>query len=105
VFNHFGSAPFFTIHDTETGACEVVKNSNSSHAHGACQPMSALVGHRIDVVICSGMGAGAMQKVSAQGIRVYQADPGTVEDIVTLFKGEKLSEFMIKSACVQHDCH
>lgn len=105
VFTHFGSAPFFTIHDTETGACEIVQNSNSAHVHGACQPMGALVGHRIDAVICSGMGAGAAQKVNAKGIRIYRADPGTVETIVEQFKGGKLSEFLMESACIQHDCH
>jgi predicted Fe-Mo cluster-binding NifX family protein len=105
VFAHFGSAPFFTIHDTETGLCEVVKNINAAHDHGTCQPMNSLAGRQLDAVISLGMGAGAVRKVNAQGLRVYRAAPGTVGEIAAQFKAGRVSEFSAENACVEHDCH
>ena len=40
--DHFGSAPFFTFVDTETGEYEAVRNGGSSHVHGSCQPLKFL---------------------------------------------------------------
>ena len=44
VYGHFGSAPYFTIYDTDSKALEVVNNANSHHEHGTCNPMAALQG-------------------------------------------------------------
>ena len=37
VYGHFGSAPYFTIVDTEKDTVEVIDNANQHHAHGMCQ--------------------------------------------------------------------
>ena len=50
---HFGSAPVFTIYDTDSHELEYVNNSAHQHIHGMCQPMTALKGRRIDSVICN----------------------------------------------------
>ena len=42
VFGHFGSAPFFTVVDTDDGKVEVIPNTNSHHAHGTCSPTSLI---------------------------------------------------------------
>jgi predicted Fe-Mo cluster-binding NifX family protein len=57
VYGHFGSAPYFTIYDTEKDDCETVDNSNQHHIHGTCHPVGALDSQRIDAVVCAGMGA------------------------------------------------
>ena len=57
---HFGSAPFFVVHDTESGITDVLDNSNEHHANGACQPVAALGGHRVEALIVGGIGAGAI---------------------------------------------
>ncbi|MCM8783155.1 MAG: hypothetical protein NC818_00015 [Candidatus Omnitrophica bacterium] len=42
VYSHFGSAPYFTIYDTEKETIETVTNTNTDHLHGNCQPMKIL---------------------------------------------------------------
>ncbi|HNX91571.1 MAG TPA: NifB/NifX family molybdenum-iron cluster-binding protein, partial [Candidatus Omnitrophota bacterium] len=78
VYGHFGSAPFFTIVDSKSGAIEIVDNANQHHAHGMCQPMNALTGKQVDAVVTGGMGARAVQKLNEGGIKAYRALPGTV---------------------------
>ncbi|MFH1226631.1 MAG: NifB/NifX family molybdenum-iron cluster-binding protein [Planctomycetota bacterium] len=105
VYGHFGSAPFFTIYDTEKDTVEIVKNANEHHSHGMCQPISALAGKSIDVVVCGGMGARAVQKLNEGGVKAYRAVPGTVADIAGQFSKGSLEEITIDNSCTQHDCH
>ena len=105
VYGHFGSAPYFTIYDTEKNTVEVIDNSNQHHAHGTCHPMGALDGRNIDAVACGGMGARAIQKLNEAGIKTYRAEAGIVEDILKKYKSNKLEEITIDNACSQHDCH
>jgi len=105
VHGHFGSAPFFTIYDTATGDVEVIDNANEHHSHGSCQPMSALTGKKIDVVVCAGMGARAVQKLNEGGIKIYRAVSGSVADIAGQFLKDGLEEITVENACAQHHCH
>jgi predicted Fe-Mo cluster-binding NifX family protein len=105
VYGHFGSAPYFTIYDTEKNTVEIIKNDNEHHSHGMCQPMSALTGKNIDAVVCGGMGARAVQKLSEGGVETYRAVPGTVADIVGQFSKGSLEVITVDNSCMQHDCH
>jgi predicted Fe-Mo cluster-binding NifX family protein len=105
VHEHFGSAPCFTIYDTEKDAVEVISNSNQHHSHGMCQPMSALSTKDIDAVVCSGMGARAIQKLNETGIKAYRAVPGSVEEIAQQFSKGDLEEITAENACREHNCH
>ena len=105
VYGHFGSAPYFTIYDTQTNAVEIINNSNQHHSHGMCQPMAQLADKEIEAVVCGGMGARAVQKLNEAGIRAYRAVPGTVEDITSRFLNGGLDEITVDDACTQHDCH
>ncbi|MFA6349435.1 MAG: NifB/NifX family molybdenum-iron cluster-binding protein [Candidatus Omnitrophota bacterium] len=105
VYGHFGSAPFFTIYDTEKDSIEIINNANQHHAHGMCQPMNALVGKSVDVVVTGGMGARAVQKLNEGRIKAYQAIPGTVADIISQFIKGGLEEITVQNACAQHGCH
>ena len=69
VYGHFGSAPFFTIYDTDAKSIEVVDNANKHHEHGTCNPVAALRGRAVDVVVTGGMGARAVMMLNAQGIK------------------------------------
>lgn len=104
VHEHFGSAPFFSVYDTETKAVEVIDNVQEHHAHGMCQPLSALAGRSIDAVVCGGMGARAVQKFNDSGINVYRAVPGTVSDIARLFSEGVLEEITLANSCAHHSC-
>ena len=105
VYAHFGSAPFFTIVDSKTGATQVIPNSNEHHAHGTCQPISALAGVAVDVIVTGGMGARAVLKLNEGGIKVYRAVPGTVAHIAEQFSKGGLEELTSQNACAHHDCH
>ena len=56
VYGHFGSAPAFIVIDSDTKAVTVVNNSDQHHAHGMCNPVGALEGREVDVVIVGGIG-------------------------------------------------
>ena len=101
---HFGSAPYFTIYDTEKDAIEIIDNANQHHSHGMCQPMGVLTGRKIDAVVCGGMGARAVQKLNESGIKAHRAIPGTVEEIVKQYEQGKLEEITTENACNQHSC-
>jgi len=100
--DHFGSAPYFVVHDMSSDTTEVLDNANQHHAHGACQPLSALGGRDVDAVIVGGIGAGAINKLNASGIRVYRASAGSIEDNVKALREGSLIELTPESGCQQH---
>ena len=105
VYGHFGSAPYFTIYDTEKDTVEIIDNSNQHHSHGMCQPMGSISDKNINAVVCGGMGGRAVQKLNEGGIKAYRANDGTVADITALFAKGGLEEITIENACSQHGCH
>lgn len=105
VYGHFGSAPYFTIYDTDKDSVEVVANNNQHHSHGTCHPMGVLNGKKINAVVCGGMGARAVQLLNDAGIKAYRADASTVEEIIKKLKDKKLEEITVENACAQHGCH
>ncbi len=102
AYGHFGSAPFFVIHDTETGEAEILENANQHHAHGACQPLKALDGRTVDAIIVGGIGVRAITKLNASGIRVYRSAPGTIESNLNAFAHQDLLELSPDAGCQQH---
>ena len=101
-FGHFGSAPYFVVHDTEAGSTEVLANADDHHAGGGCQPLAALGGRNVDAFIVGGIGAGAIQKLNAASVRVYQPAPGSVKDNVNALKEGRLAELMVSAGCKGH---
>ncbi len=105
AYEHFGSAPHFTIFDTATGSCEIVGNAGQHHAHGMCHPLAMLEGRKIDAVVCAGMGARALQRLNEGGIKVYRTIPGTVEEVVRKLGTDELEEMTLENSCAGHGCH
>ncbi len=102
VYNHFGTARFFIIAETENSTVETVANQDMKHLHGQCSPLSALGGHKVDAVAVGGIGAGALQKLTASGIRTYRAVEGTVQENLELIKSGLLPEFTLNQTCAGH---
>jgi predicted Fe-Mo cluster-binding NifX family protein len=102
VFEHFGSAPYFTLYDSNSDEVKIVENRNAHHSHGTCHPMVQLARHRIDCVVCSGMGMRAINALNAEGIRVYQADSGSVGQVIGKIKEGSLPEIDPRTACRGH---
>lgn len=102
VYDHFGSAPAFIIVDTEENNILTVNNKDLHHAHGACNPIMALDGKSVDAMVVGGMGAGALTKLNALGIRVYGAGAATVKENLDLLREDRLQELSVYNACRAH---
>ena len=102
VYGHFGSAPAFVIVDTEGNGAETLNNRDLNHVHGACNPIQAIGGRSVDAVVVGGIGAGAINRLNAEGIRVYRAVAQTVKQNLDLLKESKLPEISIQNACAGH---
>ncbi len=102
VFEHFGSAPFFTLYNSENGELKIVENRNAHHDHGTCHPMNQLMKYRINSVVCSGMGRRAIEALNSEGIKIYMADSKKVSDTVEQIKSGKLNEIDPAKACRGH---
>ena len=90
VYNHFGSAPFFMVVDTESNSVVVISNRDQHHAHGACNPMKALDNHHVDAIVVGGIGAGALSRLQQMGISVHKSQAATVRDNIALFTAHQL---------------
>lgn len=102
VYGHFGSAPYFTIYDTDKDDCEIVENLNQHNSHGTCHPLTVLDGKGIDVVVCKGMGKRAIQKLNDAGIRAYKASDANVRQVIEKYRINELQEMTLENACYQH---
>lgn len=107
VYGHFGSAPFYTLYNTDDGALEIIDNSTKEHAHGQCTPATELSEKNVGAIVCGGMGFRAISNLRSMGIKVYLADTsGSVDDIVAQWKNSGLREISDNDACGEHhDCH
>ena len=109
VFGHFGSAPLFMIFNNTDTVLEAIGNTDAHHVHGQCQPIKALGGSEVDMVVVGGIGAGALMKLQSQGIRVFRAIEGSVKDNLELLQSGKLVEFSNNMTCGGHgngnECH
>ena len=102
VHNHFGSALYFVVVDTDTDEFHTIDNQNLNHTHGNCQPLVALGGTQVDAVVVGGIGGGALRKLLQAGIKAFHAVEGTVLDNLALIKEEKLEEFSPEHTCQGH---
>jgi len=101
-FGHFGSAPFFTLVDTDTGEIEVVANSNPHHRHGTCHPMRQLRDRGLDAVVCRGLGRRALAVLEGAGVDVMVASEGNVTDILVAVQEGALQPLTADEACRGH---
>jgi len=102
VCEHFGSAPAFLIVDTETNQTRAIVNGDQHHAHGMCQPLSALASQAIDGMVVGGIGRGALLKLQAANIQVFLSGHATVAETLTALKENRLQPVGLEHACAQH---
>jgi len=102
VYTHFGSAPVFVVVEAETSELEILDNQDLGHDHGNCQPLAALGGAPVDVVVVGGIGGGALKKLANAGIKTYRAVEGTVSENLSLIKTGKLPVFTLDQTCLGH---
>jgi len=102
VYGHFGSAPMFILYDSETNELDIINNQNQHHEHGKCSPLQALKGKVVEAIVVREIGAGAINKLSTMGIKVFRASENTVQKNIGLFKNSLLREITDNDACVHH---
>lgn len=81
IFQHFGHTEAFKIYDVEDNkvtASEVVSTNGSGH--GALGGF--LADNKVDVLICGGIGGGAVNAVQAAGIQLYAGVAGDADQAV-----------------------
>ena len=100
--DHFGSAAFFMIVDTASGACRAVPNGDQHHAHGMCQPLAALAGERVDGFVVKGIGRGALLRLQEASIQVLLSDSLTVAEAVEAVGAGRLRPVSLEGACGGH---
>lgn len=84
VYQHFGHSEYFKIYDTENGkvtGSEVVATDGTGHGALA----GFLKERGADVLICGGIGGGAIAALSEAGIKVYPGASGSADGCVGAF--------------------
>jgi predicted Fe-Mo cluster-binding NifX family protein len=102
VYNHFGSAPMFVVVDSATNTVTTIINKDQHHEHGACNPIAALNGAKVDSIVVGGIGGGALSRLNQSGIRVYQANGASLKENIGLFLAQQLREYTLQQCCGGH---
>jgi predicted Fe-Mo cluster-binding NifX family protein len=103
--DHFGSAPFFTFVDAESGSVETQRNGGAHHVHGACKPLDFLGKQPVDAVLCRGLGQRAFGRLRDAGIHVFVTLEKDVGTSVEAFKAGRLRQLTSEEACHGHGAH
>jgi predicted Fe-Mo cluster-binding NifX family protein len=102
VYGHFGSAPQFVVVDTDTNRVTTITNKDKHHVHGTCNPLKTLDNHRVDALVVSGIGAGALSRLNQSGVAVFQAQALTIKENLAFLKAHALPEFILQQCCSGH---
>jgi len=106
VCEHFGSAPFYGIVETGTGAVEIIENANMHHDHGQCTPADAFATVGAGAVVVNGIGARAAARLQSLGIDIYMAAKApTLAEAIDRFSNGSLQKVGPQKACEGHGCH
>lgn len=101
VFPHFGRTESFKLYDVEGGkvvSSEVVGTNGVSH--GALAGL--LAANAVDVLICGGLGGGALAALQQAGVTVYGGTQGPADDVVEAFLAGSLQQ-TASASCHAHD--
>ncbi len=101
---HFGRVDNYTIFDTENEKVEIIPNT-SSHKGGTKLPADLLQSHKIDIMICGGLGRRAIQLFEQYGIEVYSGAEGIIADAIKQFENGSLNMATDADACREHKYH
>ncbi len=101
VFQHFGHTPEFAIYDVEDGKilAESVKSCGES-GHGALAGL--LADEKVNILICGGIGGGAINALKDAGILVVGGTSGAVRTVVEDWLAGKLA-VNLDFKCHHHD--
>lgn len=99
VYDHFGSARFFTIVDVDDDRVEVVRNPECHDHPHSCHHIDILKAHGITAVVCRGVGRRAHSALQDAEIEVLVARHRAVADLISAFKAHELHPLSFGEAC------
>jgi predicted Fe-Mo cluster-binding NifX family protein len=99
LHDHFGSTPWFTIVNTETGEVTPLANPSCGHAPGSCHHVGILRARSVDAVVSSGMGRRAWSAFHDAGIQVFSASHRRVGDILEQVRAGTAMPFSLEGTC------
>ena len=104
VASHFGSAPYFTLIDSETGRAEVVANDHEHehqhlHGSGACHSADALRSLGIEAILCRGLGRRAFARFAGEGVAVFVIEDADAGRAVDSFRAGRATLLTARDAC------
>ena len=102
VFQHFGRTPAFKVYEISDGkviSSEVIDTNGTGH--GALAGFLENIG--AEVMICGGIGGGAIAAMSEAGIKVYAGASGSADEAVNAYVAGTLPE--IGDATCDHHEH
>lgn len=114
VFQHFGHTSEFIVYTVEEGkvADQMILSSNGQ-GHGALATL--LSANDIDVLICGGIGPGAINALMANNIQVFNGASGDCDTVIQMYLNGELSFDEDKKCdhhehehghdCGDHECH
>ena len=101
VFGHFGRTEEFKVYDIEDGK---VVNAQILGTNGeGCGALAGILNIAdVDVLICGGIGGGAVRALSEAGIQLYAGASGNTDDVVNEFISGTLAA-VGEANCDHHD--
>ena len=103
VFQHFGHTEQFKVYDVEDGkVVEARVLSTEGSGHGALAGL--LKEWNVEVLICGGIGGGAVNALKAAGIELYGGAMGDADQQIEAFLAGKLA-YQPGNTCSHHDEH
>jgi predicted Fe-Mo cluster-binding NifX family protein len=87
----FGRAPAFVIVDTNTGEQQAVANAAAQLGGGAGIRAAELLARQgVEAVISGAFGPKAYHVLRTSGLRLFQADSGTVDELIARLLNDEL---------------
>ncbi len=99
LYDHFGSAPMMAIVDTDANSVVMLKNPNEANIEGIWSPLKALANEKIDAIVVTGIGTGAITGLKQRGIKVYRAKSATIQENITKIKAGELTDVGVEQCC------
>ena len=107
IFQHFGKSPSFKVYETDESqkivSAEVLPTGGSGHGFIA----SMLSGKGVNVLICGGIGSGAVTALEDAGIEIYAGQSGSADEAVNAYLNGTLEK--ADPSCSHHGeghcCH
>ena len=101
VFQHFGTCPTLTIYELAEGKIAGQKTiSCGETGHEAM--VDLLVKEQVEVLICGGIGVGAMEALMSHDIMVVPGQQGDIDEAVQAFLNGNLMDTNIPT-CNHHE--